>query len=151
MAALERVETPKGLRLAVTKVEKGRKAEQVLPAILERLVSGLRFRKAMRSRYDEVTFARPVRWMVALLGGQPGAGPPRRGAQRTDHRSATASSPPGPSRSPATPEDYVARLRKAHVLVDPDERRAGGREGARAGGPQGGGVAPARRGAASSR
>src|SRR5512147_682424 len=31
VAALERVETPKGVRLAVTKVEKGRKAEQVLP------------------------------------------------------------------------------------------------------------------------
>ena len=55
VAALEWVETPKGVRLAVTKVEKGQKAEKVLPALLERLVSGLRFRKAMRSRYDEVT------------------------------------------------------------------------------------------------
>ncbi len=37
---LQRVATPKGERLAVTKVEKGRKAEQVLPALLERLVQG---------------------------------------------------------------------------------------------------------------
>src|SRR5512139_2930378 len=42
VAALERIETPKGLRLGVTKVEKGRKAEQVLPALLTRLLSGLR-------------------------------------------------------------------------------------------------------------
>ncbi|HYG67018.1 MAG TPA: glycine--tRNA ligase subunit beta, partial [Anaeromyxobacteraceae bacterium] len=48
VAALERVATPKGERLAVTKVEKGRRAEAVLPGILERLVTGLRFRKAMR-------------------------------------------------------------------------------------------------------
>src|SRR5512137_206756 len=38
--ALERVETPKGTRLAVTRVEKGQKAEKVLPGILERLVAG---------------------------------------------------------------------------------------------------------------
>src|SRR5512137_926043 len=71
VAALERVETPKGLRLAVTKVEKGRKAAQVVPAILDRLVAGLRFKKAMRTRAEDVTFARPVRWMVALLDGKP--------------------------------------------------------------------------------
>ena len=35
VAALERIETPKGLRLAVTKVEKGRKAEAVLPDLLD--------------------------------------------------------------------------------------------------------------------
>ena len=55
VAALERVQTPKGERLAVTKVEKGRKADALLPGILGRLVAGLRFRKAMRSRWDEVT------------------------------------------------------------------------------------------------
>src|SRR5512138_1664151 len=71
VSALERTQTPKGERLAVTKVEKGRRAEQVLPALLERLVAGIRFRKSMRSRYDEVTFARPVRWLVALYGGRP--------------------------------------------------------------------------------
>src|SRR5512140_1644142 len=40
VAALERVATPKGERLAVTKVEKGRRADQVLPALLDRLVAG---------------------------------------------------------------------------------------------------------------
>src|SRR5512143_1237684 len=54
VAALERKQTPKGERVAVTKVEKGRKAEQVLPALLERLVGGLKFKKAMRSRWDDV-------------------------------------------------------------------------------------------------
>jgi glycyl-tRNA synthetase beta chain len=123
VAALERVETPKGLRLAVTKVEKGRKAEQVVPAILERLVSGLRFKKVMRSRYDEVTFARPVRWMVALLGGRPVPvryGEVRSGRTTVGHRFLSTRAIP----LSGVPEEYVARLRKAHVLVDPDERRA---------------------------
>ncbi len=123
VAALERVDTPKGPRLAVTKVEKGQKAEKVLPALLTRLVSGLRFRKAMRSRMDEVTFARPVRWMVALLGGKPVAiryGEVKSGTSTVGHRFLA----PRPIRLTGTPEDYVAKLRKASVLVDPAERRA---------------------------
>jgi glycyl-tRNA synthetase beta chain len=122
VSVLERVETPKGVRLAVTKVEKGQKAEKVLPALLDRLVSGLRFRKAMRSRFDEVTFARPVRWMVALLGGKPVAvrhGEVRSGTTTTGHRFLA----PRAIRLTGTPEDYVAKLRKASVVVDPDERR----------------------------
>src|SRR5512137_2913885 len=58
--ALERLETPKGLRLGVTRVERGKLAGQVMPALLARLLAGLKFRKAMRSRWDDVTFARPV-------------------------------------------------------------------------------------------
>ncbi len=123
VAALEQVETPKGLRLAVTKVEKGRKADQVVPAILERLVSGLRFKKAMRSRDEEVTFARPVRWMVAFLGGKPLAvryGSIRSGRTTWGHRFLA----PRPIPLAGSPDEYVKRLRQAFVLVDPAERRA---------------------------
>ncbi len=123
VSALERAQTPKGERVAVTKVEKGRKAEQVLPALLERLVAGLRFRKAMRSRWDDVTFARPVRWMVALHGGRPlrvRFGEVVSGKATYGHRFLA----PKAIALRGTPEDYVAKLRKAHVLVDPAERRA---------------------------
>jgi glycyl-tRNA synthetase beta chain len=122
-SALGRVQTPKGERLAVTKVEKGRRAEQVLPALLERLVAGLRFRKSMRSRWDEVTFARPVRWLVALHGGRPlkvRFGEVVSGKATHGHRFKA----PGAIALKGTPEDYVARLRKAFVVVDPAERRA---------------------------
>src|SRR5512140_1898891 len=71
VSALGRAQTPKGERVLVRKVEKGRRAEQVLPGLLEKLVPGIRFRKSMRSRWDDVTFARPVRWLVALYGGKP--------------------------------------------------------------------------------
>jgi glycyl-tRNA synthetase beta chain len=120
---LERKETPKGLRVAVTKVEKGRRAEQVLPELLERLVRAIRFRKSMRSRFDEVTFARPVRWIVALLGGKPlkvRFGEVVSGKVTYGHRFVA----PRPISLRGTPEDYVAKLRKASVVVDPEERRA---------------------------
>jgi len=122
-SALVRIQTPKGERVAVAKVEKGRKAERVLPALLERLVAGLRFRKAMRSRMDEVTFARPVRWMVALLGGRPlrvRFGEVVSGKVSHGHRFVS----PGAIALRGTPEDYLEKLRKAKVLADPAERRA---------------------------
>lgn len=122
-SALERVATPKGERVAVTKVEKGKKAEQVLPAILERLVGGLRFRKSMRSRWDEVTFARPVRWIVALLGGRPlkvRFGEVVSGKVTYGHRFKA----PKAIALSGKPEEYVAKLRKAWVIVDPAVRRA---------------------------
>ena len=123
VAALDRVETPKGVRLAVTKVEKGQRADKVLPALLEKLVAGLRFRKAMRSGFEEVTFARPVRWMVALLGGKPLTvkyGEVKSGRTTCGHRFLA----PRAILLSGTPEDYVAKLRKAQVIVDPSERRA---------------------------
>ncbi|HEX9308597.1 MAG TPA: glycine--tRNA ligase subunit beta [Anaeromyxobacter sp.] len=123
VSALERAQTPKGERVAVTRVEKGRRAEQVLPALVEKLVHGLRFRKSMRSRFDDVTFARPVRWLVALYGGRPlkiRFGEVVSGNVTYGHRFKA----PKAIRLTGTPEDYVAKLRKAFVVVDPVERRA---------------------------
>jgi glycyl-tRNA synthetase beta chain len=123
VSALERAQTPKGERVAVTKVEKGRKVEQVLPALLEKLLLGVRFRKSMRSRFDDVTFARPVRWIAALHGGKPVKvrfGEVVSGKVTFGHRFKAPRAIP----LKGTPEDYVQKLRKAHVVVDPAERRA---------------------------
>jgi glycyl-tRNA synthetase beta chain len=142
VSALTRAQTPKGERVAVAKVEKGRKAEQVLPDLLERLVSGLRFDKSMRSRWDEVTFPRPVRWLVALLGGRPlrvRFGEVASGKVTYGHRFMAPRAIP----LRGTPEDYVAKLRKAFVVVDPEERRASiERDLARAARDAGGRVRP---------
>jgi glycyl-tRNA synthetase beta chain len=123
VAALQRAQTPKGERVLVTKVEKGRKAELVLPALLERVLAGLRFKKAMRSRYDEVTFARPIRWLAALYGGRPlkiRHGEVVSGKTSFGHRFLA----PKAIALKGTPEDYLAKLRAAHVIADPAERRA---------------------------
>ena len=121
--ALTRVATPKGERLAVEKVEKGRKAEAVLPGLLEALLPRLRFKKAMRWGDETVTFARPVRWLVALYGGKAVKvryGDVRSGVATRGHRFLA----PKPIALAGTPEDYLARLRKAFVVVDPAERRS---------------------------
>jgi len=123
VSALERAQTPKGERLAVRRVEKGRKAEVVLPGLLERLMAGVRFRKAMRSRREDVTFARPVRWMAALYGGKVVKvrfGELVSGGVTHGHRFLA----PRALRLGGSPEDYLAKLRKAKVIVDPEERRA---------------------------
>jgi glycyl-tRNA synthetase beta chain len=142
VARLARAQTPKGERVAVTKVERGRRAEQVLPALLERLLQGLRFDKSMRSRWDEVTFARPVRWIVALHGGRPlevRFGEVTSGRVTYGHRFMAPRAIP----LRGTPEDYRARLRKAFVVVDPEERRAAIEKGiARAAQGAGGKVRP---------
>jgi glycyl-tRNA synthetase beta chain len=123
VAALERVQTPKGERLAVTKVELGKPAGEVLPALVQKLIAGIKFKKAMRSRYDEVTFARPVRWIAALYGGKKLAvqhGEVRSGTVSHGHRFLA----PQAISLLGTPEDYVQKLRKAHVIADPVARRA---------------------------
>ncbi|HEX8907950.1 MAG TPA: glycine--tRNA ligase subunit beta [Anaeromyxobacteraceae bacterium] len=123
VAALARVQTPKGERLAVHRVEKGLRAEKVLPALLEKLVAGLRFKKAMRWGDTTVTFARPMRWMVALYGGKSVKlryGDVASGAVTYGHRFKA----PRAIALKGTPEDYLDKLRKAFVVADPAERRA---------------------------
>jgi glycyl-tRNA synthetase beta chain len=123
VAQLKRVETPKGVRLAAEKVQKGERAEKVLPDLLAALVASLRFRKAMRWGDETVSFARPMRWMAALYGGKVVKlryGNVASGAATFGHRFKA----PKAILLKGTPEDYIAKLRKAFVLADPAERRA---------------------------
>ncbi|HUT15093.1 MAG TPA: glycine--tRNA ligase subunit beta [Anaerolineae bacterium] len=54
--------------VVATKVEPGRAAAQVLEDVLPDLIASLRFVKSMRWNSSGVTFSRPIRWLVALLG-----------------------------------------------------------------------------------
>ncbi len=60
--------TEKGPRMAYVGIEKGRPADKVLPELLERLIGGVDFPKSMRWPQSPAPFARPVRWLLALLG-----------------------------------------------------------------------------------
>ena len=122
VSQLSRVPTPKGERLAAEKVDKGRKAALVLPGLLEALVPRIRFKKVMRWGDETVTFARPVRWMAALFGGKAVKiryGDVRSGTLTRGHRFMA----PRPIALDGSPEQYLARLRKACVIADPQERR----------------------------
>ena len=120
-------ETPKGLYLAVEKHERGQSAKQVLTSCLSGYLTKLTFPKAMRWNASQAKFARPIRWMVVLLGTQvlkiEFAGI-RSGGVTWGHRYFRIKGKKGGQGVPLTNAvNYVAAMKKLGVLVDPDERR----------------------------
>ncbi len=64
-----RTEAINGGRYIVAEVrEKGSSASEVLAARIPELIAGLQFRKAMRWNSSQVSFSRPIRWLLALHG-----------------------------------------------------------------------------------
>ncbi|MBX5484735.1 MAG: glycine--tRNA ligase subunit beta [Myxococcaceae bacterium] len=134
---LLRVKTPKGEYLAAKLEEKGRPAPELLPAVLHAAVHGINFKKSMRWGDVELSFARPLHWIVALFGEEviPVVfGDVRSGRTTYGHRFLAPQ--PIELRRPA---DYVEALRAAHVIVDPVERRKLVHERVRAGAEKAGG------------
>jgi glycyl-tRNA synthetase beta chain len=68
---LTRVETPRGEYLAVVVRIAGREARTVLREQIPAWIGALRFPKVMKWDSSELRFARPVRWVLALLGDRP--------------------------------------------------------------------------------
>ncbi len=62
--------TPKGLVIAAHVHEKGLAAKDVLPDILTKLLQSIPFVKTMCWDDTKVTFIRPIRWILCLLGEQ---------------------------------------------------------------------------------
>ncbi len=50
-------------------MQKGQPAVDILAKALPNLVAGIRFDKSMRWNSSNVSFSRPIRWLLALLGG----------------------------------------------------------------------------------
>jgi glycyl-tRNA synthetase beta chain len=76
VAALERVQTPKGEYLAFRKRQRGKAAVDVLPSVLGGVLRSLSFPKAMHwdaileDGRGELLFGRPIRWILFLYGGR---------------------------------------------------------------------------------
>ncbi|HEY8417443.1 MAG TPA: glycine--tRNA ligase subunit beta, partial [Limnochordales bacterium] len=114
-------ETEQGAYVFAVLREAGRPIAEVLVEWLPRLITGLHFPKSMRWGASDLRFARPIRWLVALLddavlpialdGVQ--AGRVTRGHRFLAPEPIVLQSP----------GEYVHRLRQAYVLVDPEERR----------------------------
>jgi len=111
-----------GDKLRFTKQETGQSAADLLPAIVQTALDALPIAKRMRWGASRVEFVRPVQWLVMLLGdrvvdceilGQK-AGHDSRG-HRFHHPDSV---------DIANADSYVSTLRRAHVIVDFDERRA---------------------------
>ena len=65
------IETEKGAYLAVRKVMGGGDALSILAGLCPDIISGLPFPKRMRWGSGDFTFARPIRWILALMGTVP--------------------------------------------------------------------------------
>lgn len=121
---LERVMTDKGERIAATVTVGGARLIDVLQSDLDlRTLLQLGFPKTMRwIEGDDFRFARPVRWLVCLLGAD-AVGLELCGlvAGRTSRGHRTLA--PGPVEIPA-PDRYEMALAGASVLVDAAARRA---------------------------
>lgn len=125
--ALQRVETPKGTYVGVTVHDKGRNAEELLPQILESAFRAIHWKRSMHWGWADVPFARPVRWIVALLGED--VLPVTFGDISSDrftrgHRFLA----PDPI-ALANVDAYLPTLRNAYVMASLDERKTKIREG----------------------
>ncbi|MCP5469422.1 MAG: glycine--tRNA ligase subunit beta [Chlamydiales bacterium] len=88
---------------------------------LPSLILGLDFPKKMRWSDLDITFARPLRWIVALYGKE--VVPFVVGNILSDRKSWGHRQLHPKEISISRPDTYVSSLRKAHVLADPLERK----------------------------
>lgn len=118
--SLGRTSTPKGEYLLARVLDRGRPAAEVLPGLLSDWALGLHFPRTMRWE-GAARFARPVRWIIALLGRSLlplevfgiAAGRKSRG-----HRTIAPD-----WFDVAGPSEYAEALRERGVIVDPAARR----------------------------
>ena len=111
-----------GMYVFATKKAVGVPTDEVLPALLPQLVTGIHFPKPMRWGFTELRYARPIRWIVALHGDQVvpftiediASGNVSRG-----HRYLGTDKLVIPCA-----EDYVSVMEKDWVIVDQNRRQA---------------------------
>ncbi|MCR4402815.1 MAG: glycine--tRNA ligase subunit beta [Firmicutes bacterium] len=112
---------PKGRFVYAVSREDGRPAQDALASAFTRLIAGMSFPKSMRWGDLDFRFARPIRWVLALLGEQVvplEVGGIGSGRLTAGHRFLTRG-----MLEVAKAEDYIATLRAAHCLADHRERR----------------------------
>jgi glycyl-tRNA synthetase beta chain len=142
VSALERVETPKGLYLAVRKKQRGKAAVDALPGVLGATLRGLTFPKLMHwdalldDGRGDLLFGRPIRWLLYSYGGRvvpfsigrtPGAASGQvqdvtTGAVTYGHRFLTTSGRAGRAIKVRSFDEYRARLLENFVILERAER-----------------------------
>ena len=137
--ALERATDPKGERFVHRSVTRGAATRDLLQAVLDEAIAAIPVPKAMRWGAHAHAFARPVHWLVLLLGGD--VVPATAFGIASDRMSRGHRFMHDKPVWIGQPGDYVDALRAAKVLVDPAERRNAIIEGVQAAAAAGGGVA----------
>ena len=122
LSMLTTVETAKGRYVAVVRHYRGRSTPKVLAEVLPSVIGRISFPRSMYwTSPQELRFIRPIRWLLTLYAGQVinfKLGGIKSGRFSRGHRLLA-------NRRIAVRRaaDYQAQLRRAFVLVDPEERR----------------------------
>ena len=118
---LDVVERDKGEFLAFRKKTKGEKTDKVLKNLLPEIINSIHFRKSMRWGYGNITFARPIRWIMCIYGGKKlefKLENLRSDSKSYGHRFS--------SQKPFSPKNwnnYITQLKKRDVYLDQSERK----------------------------
>jgi len=120
--ALGRTTDAKGERFVHRSVKRGEKTVDLLATVVAEAIAAMPIPKPMRWGAHEYGFARPVHWLVLLLGKD--VIDATLLGVRSDRMSRGHRFMHDKPVWIGTPGDYVEFLRGAKVLVDPDERRA---------------------------
>ncbi|MGH4015361.1 MAG: glycine--tRNA ligase [Pseudonocardiaceae bacterium] len=118
---LERVEVDGIDYVGVTKTDVGRGAIEVLSGLLAEIVTHLRADKNMRWNDPKLSFTRPIRWLVALLGDTivpVAASSLSAGRTSRVHRIADQSTV-----EVSTADEYLDLLQRHGIVADQERRR----------------------------
>ena len=119
---LDKSTDAKGERFVHRSTRSGAKTAQLLPDVLREAIAAMPIPRPMRWGDHDYAFARPVHWLVLLLGED--VVDAELFGVRADRMSRGHRFLHGKPAWIGHPGDYVDALRAARVLVDADERRA---------------------------
>ena len=113
--------TERGEYIVALVKKNGRSVKDVLPEVFHKIIINIGFPKTMRWLDEDIYFARPIRWILALWGGKVvkfNLGPIKSGNKSYGH---FIFSPKKLLIKHA--EDYKVTLKNNYVMVDQNERR----------------------------
>jgi len=118
---LKIVDTPKGEYLMLIREVVGKPSADLLPDVLSEIIKELSFPKSMVWGANTISFARPIQWLLALLGDQ---------VIPFTHQGMASSNMTAGHRFHANTKievdgvaSYLEQLEKHHVMIDPVARR----------------------------
>ncbi len=123
VTALTRLVTEKGEYAGAQVTREGVRTAELLATALPARILSIPFPKSMRWGDPEISFGRPIRWIVALLGQNEirfRVGPVESGSATRGHRVHGGGAPIVVDGVPA----YLDALAASGVIADPAERRA---------------------------
>lgn len=118
---LKTKKTERGDYIVALLNKKGQSAKDILPEVLHKVITNISFPKTMRWLDEDIYFARPIRWILALWGGKVvkfNMGPVKSGNKSYGHFIFS------PEKVLIKhPKDYKLTLKNNYVMVDQNERR----------------------------